>query len=412
MAQSGFPCPKKLVSGCDWDFTTKRCYKIGSQPQYDGCGICGGDGTSCFNVQTINITCSGLDITAILTAIDTSLFTQKKILESAIKKALVNKKITKKDANKLFIQVKNIYLNGWTFTWALHNLARSCSNGTQCFSRSIEIEIAGIRNAYKSFQDIALKISKLLIKKDAKVLIDKIKAWSKNIEQTLPTLKVCNTSQNTPTPTITPTATLTPTLVFTKTPTPTITPTLIPTATPTYTPTLTPSPTITPTQTSTPTATPTCPVCSLDALDSSISGGICSTLTYNDSVNVVPSGNYNLNLNGQLPFGLTFNSATGTISGSSNGAGLFSFNITASQTTNGCNISCNRNYTIHVGCCQNGSIDVGEECDDGNAQNGDKCDFNCTHTRCGNGIVSQGEQCDDGNLNNNDACSNFCTINP
>jgi len=45
-------------------------------------------------------------------------------------------------------------------------------------------------------------------------------------------------------------------------------------------------------------------------------------------------------------------------------------------------------------CCGNGSIDIGEECDDGNLEDADGCDSNCKYTRCGNGIVTPGEECE------------------
>ena len=47
--------------------------------------------------------------------------------------------------------------------------------------------------------------------------------------------------------------------------------------------------------------------------------------------------------------------------------------------------------------CGDGTLDLGEACDDGNATDGDDCDSNCTLTACGNGIVTAGEACDDGN---------------
>ncbi len=37
-----------------------------------------------------------------------------------------------------------------------------------------------------------------------------------------------------------------------------------------------------------------------------------------------------------------------------------------------------------------------EECDDGNSQNGDGCDENCTVSACGNGVLAASEECDDG----------------
>src|SRR4051812_30993373 len=59
--------------------------------------------------------------------------------------------------------------------------------------------------------------------------------------------------------------------------------------------------------------------------------------------------------------------------------------------------------------CGNGKADPGEQCDDGNAVNGDTCDINCTTPGCGNGVVDPGEQCDDGNAVNGDTCDINCT---
>ena len=58
--------------------------------------------------------------------------------------------------------------------------------------------------------------------------------------------------------------------------------------------------------------------------------------------------------------------------------------------------------------CGDGRIDDDEECDDGNATDGDGCDLNCLATACGNGIVTNGESCDDGNGNPYDGCTNAC----
>jgi cysteine-rich repeat protein len=86
--------------------------------------------------------------------------------------------------------------------------------------------------------------------------------------------------------------------------------------------------------------------------------------------------------------------------------------------------------------CGDGIREGGELCDDGNHTNGDGCDNNCTPTGCGNGVVTPntgeqcdggpgcranctlircgdgildpGEQCDDGNNQNGDCCSSTC----
>ncbi|MDC0721039.1 DUF4215 domain-containing protein [Nannocystis bainbridge] len=62
--------------------------------------------------------------------------------------------------------------------------------------------------------------------------------------------------------------------------------------------------------------------------------------------------------------------------------------------------------------CGNGELDDGEDCDDGNTVGGDGCENNCTETvipaSCGDGKMDPGEQCDDGNDDNSDACTNTC----
>lgn len=76
--------------------------------------------------------------------------------------------------------------------------------------------------------------------------------------------------------------------------------------------------------------------------------------------------------------------------------------------------------------CGNGQPEYGEECDDGNTNNGDGCSTNCTieenftcsgapstcHTTvgCGNGVLDANEVCDDQNSNNGDGCSAACQI--
>lgn len=61
--------------------------------------------------------------------------------------------------------------------------------------------------------------------------------------------------------------------------------------------------------------------------------------------------------------------------------------------------------------CGNGTIEDGEQCDDGDALSGDGCSSACQleEDECGDGTLSAGEQCDDGNTSNGDGCSSACT---
>jgi cysteine-rich repeat protein len=69
--------------------------------------------------------------------------------------------------------------------------------------------------------------------------------------------------------------------------------------------------------------------------------------------------------------------------------------------------------------CGDGTVDAGEQCDDGNTTNGDGCSSTCQTEpppppppACGDGTVDAGEQCDDGNTANGDGCSSTCQTEP
>ncbi|MBN1772861.1 MAG: DUF4215 domain-containing protein [Deltaproteobacteria bacterium] len=61
--------------------------------------------------------------------------------------------------------------------------------------------------------------------------------------------------------------------------------------------------------------------------------------------------------------------------------------------------------------CGDGVVDSGESCDDGNDDDTDACRNDCSPASCGDGVVDPGEQCDDGPLNSDtapDACRTTC----
>ena len=66
--------------------------------------------------------------------------------------------------------------------------------------------------------------------------------------------------------------------------------------------------------------------------------------------------------------------------------------------------------------CGNGSVEVGEQCDDGNDTNTDECTNGCEVGVCGDGVTrtdlalgDEGfEACDDGNDSDLDGCTTQC----
>jgi MYXO-CTERM domain-containing protein len=64
---------------------------------------------------------------------------------------------------------------------------------------------------------------------------------------------------------------------------------------------------------------------------------------------------------------------------------------------------------LPVSCCGNLVIDPLEECEDGNADDGDACPGSCRNAVCGDGYLWVGmETCDDGNADDTDACVAGC----
>jgi cysteine-rich repeat protein len=70
-------------------------------------------------------------------------------------------------------------------------------------------------------------------------------------------------------------------------------------------------------------------------------------------------------------------------------------------------------FKIHLSC-GNGALELGEECDDGNGEDGDGCSAHCLIESCGDGIVNNApnEECDDGNNSDGDGCSADCQLEP
>jgi len=66
----------------------------------------------------------------------------------------------------------------------------------------------------------------------------------------------------------------------------------------------------------------------------------------------------------------------------------------------------------NVSVCGNSKKEIGEDCDDGNALDGDGCSNFCQNEgsslTCGNGVKTIGEDCDDGNQSSGDGCSSIC----
>lgn len=63
--------------------------------------------------------------------------------------------------------------------------------------------------------------------------------------------------------------------------------------------------------------------------------------------------------------------------------------------------------------CGDGTVELAEECDDGNLATGDGCDALCQREPvCGDGFVDAPETCDDGNLVEGDGCDALCQQEP
>ncbi|MBN4050130.1 DUF4215 domain-containing protein [Desulfobulbus sp. AH-315-M07] len=60
---------------------------------------------------------------------------------------------------------------------------------------------------------------------------------------------------------------------------------------------------------------------------------------------------------------------------------------------------CSRTGVPLVGYCGNGLVEIAEQCDDGNDDDGDTCSNSCRSQICGDGKIDPAEQCDNGDDN-------------
>ena len=72
-----------------------------------------------------------------------------------------------------------------------------------------------------------------------------------------------------------------------------------------------------------------------------------------------------------------------------------------------------RRFGASAASCGNGQVETGEECDDGDPRNDDRCLTTCKLATCGDAVVRTGvEECDDGNGVDGDGCSRACLTCP
>jgi uncharacterized repeat protein (TIGR03806 family) len=116
-----------------------------------------------------------------------------------------------------------------------------------------------------------------------------------------------------------------------------------------------------------------------------------------------------------LPPGLAIDHTTGDISGVPDSSAVDTYSVTASAS-DAVDVSVVSFTWAITGTgssfCGDGTVDTGEECDDGNNANGDGCSSACALEFCGDGAVNNNgtEQCDDGNNLDGDGCAFNCTI--
>ena len=74
------------------------------------------------------------------------------------------------------------------------------------------------------------------------------------------------------------------------------------------------------------------------------------------------------------------------------------------NNNDGCSATCQTEF------CGDEITQTSEECDDGNTTSNDGCDANCNLEFCGDGVEQTSEQCDDGNNSDNDGCNSDCIV--
>lgn len=96
--------------------------QVGGTAQFDNCGVCNGDGTSCLN-------CEDTNVAATLVKLDSNAGTQRALIESAVKlllKTASTDKATKAYAASTLKEAEALYLQSWGFIWSIPQVLTSC----------------------------------------------------------------------------------------------------------------------------------------------------------------------------------------------------------------------------------------------------------------------------------------------
>src|SRR5690606_3058973 len=113
----------------------------------DECGECGGDGTSC-------IQCNSINITETQYVLDGTGLEQRLLLKKAtnkLKRAAKKSKKVKMFVNKVMTQGEELYIRNWEFIWSVPSIIKQCESAAQCVSTSNVGVIEGYRSNARTF---------------------------------------------------------------------------------------------------------------------------------------------------------------------------------------------------------------------------------------------------------------------
>lgn len=122
--------------------------------QFDRCGVCNGDGTSCLGCEDVNI--SGQQFLIDGTSLD-----QAKLVQRVSRLILKDKRAKARSRNlasNSITRAQALYQDSWGKTWSLPQIATSCSNTQFCVQSDNSGTISSVLDNSAQLQALTSKV--------------------------------------------------------------------------------------------------------------------------------------------------------------------------------------------------------------------------------------------------------------
>lgn len=131
---------------------------VGSNTQYDPCGVCGGDGSSC---KPIVENCTQRNTTELLFALDAGARLLKNVVDLGVKNLRLRPGTRLPGSSRnIMAHADKLFTAAWTNAWQLPQIVTACDAGTQCIQQSTTPLITSFQSKITDLSTLATSVLK------------------------------------------------------------------------------------------------------------------------------------------------------------------------------------------------------------------------------------------------------------